>query len=45
MPEDGAECELQVQLCEDLEEQPVGYAAKVWDGEISPWQTAGRLVK
>ena len=34
---------FQVQLCEDLEDQPVEYAGKVWDPEKYPWQTVARL--
>jgi hypothetical protein len=34
-----AEYLFQVQLCEDLEDQPVEYAGKVWDPEKYPWQT------
>lgn len=39
-----AEYLLQFQLCENLEDQPVEYAGKVWDPEKYPWQTVGRLV-
>lgn len=34
---------FQVQLCENLEDQPVEYAGKVWDPEKYPWQTVARL--
>jgi hypothetical protein len=34
-----AEYLFQVQLCENLEDQPVEYAGKVWDPEKYPWQT------
>lgn len=34
---------IQVQLCENLEDQPVEYAGKVWDPEKYPWQTVARL--
>ncbi|KAF2085960.1 heme-dependent catalase [Saccharata proteae CBS 121410] len=39
-----AEYLFQVQLCENLEDQPVEYAGKVWDPEKYPWQTVARLV-
>lgn len=39
-----AEYLLQFQLCENLEDQPVEYAGKVWDPEKYPWQTVARLV-
>jgi hypothetical protein len=34
---------FQVQLCENLDDQPVEYAGKVWDPEKYPWQTVARL--
>jgi hypothetical protein len=34
---------FQVQLCENLEDQQVEYAGKVWDPEKYPWQTVARL--
>ncbi|TKA52456.1 hypothetical protein B0A49_11025, partial [Cryomyces minteri] len=34
---------FQVQLCENLEDQPVEYAGKVWDPEKYPWQTVATL--
>ena len=34
---------LQFQLCENLDDQPVEYAGKVWDPEKYPWQTVARL--
>lgn len=39
-----AEFQFQVQLCEDLEEQPVEYAGVEWDANKYPWQTIARLV-
>lgn len=39
-----AEYEFQVQLCENLDEQPIEDASKVWDEEKYPWQTVARLV-
>lgn len=39
-----AEYLFQVQLCENLEEQPVENAGVVWDAEKYPWQTVARLV-
>jgi hypothetical protein len=39
-----AEYELQFQLCENLEDQPVEYVGKVWDPEKYPWQTVAKLV-
>ena len=39
-----AEYQLQFQLCENLEDQPVEYAGKVWDPEKYPWQTVATLV-
>jgi hypothetical protein len=41
--EHDAEYLLQFQLCENLEDQPVEYAGKVWDPEKYPWQTVARL--
>ena len=38
-----AEYLLQFQLCENLENQPVEYAGKVWDPEKYPWQTVATL--
>jgi hypothetical protein len=38
-----AEYLFQVQLLENLEEQPVEYAGKTWDSERYPWQTVARL--
>jgi len=38
-----AEYLLQFQLCENLEDQPVEYAGKVWDPVKYPWQTVARL--
>ncbi|KAF2490765.1 heme-dependent catalase [Lophium mytilinum] len=38
-----AEYLFQVQLCENLEDQPVEYAGKVWDPEKYPWQTVATL--
>ena len=34
---------LQFQLCENLDDQPVEYAGKVWDPEKYPWQTVAEL--
>ncbi|KAK3053986.1 hypothetical protein LTS18_012053, partial [Coniosporium uncinatum] len=34
---------FQVQLCENLEDQPVEYAGKIWDEEKYPWQTVATL--
>lgn len=42
--EHDAEYLFQVQLCENLEDQPVEYAGKIWDPEKYPWQTVARLV-
>ena len=39
-----AEYLLQFQLCENLDDQPVEYAGKVWDPEKYPWQTVAKLV-
>lgn len=41
--EHDAEYLFQVQLCENLDDQPVEYAGKVWDPEKYPWQTVARL--
>jgi hypothetical protein len=41
--EHDAEYLLQFQLCENLDDQPIEYAGKVWDPEIYPWQTVARL--
>ena len=38
-----AEYLWQFQLLENLEDQPVEYAGKVWDPEKYPWQTVARL--
>ncbi|KAK6600703.1 hypothetical protein H4I95_07685 [Botrytis cinerea] len=38
-----AEYLFQVQLLENLEDQPVEYAGKVWDPEKYPWQTVATL--
>lgn len=38
-----AEYLFQVQLCENIEDQPVEYAGKVWDAEKYPWQTVARV--
>ena len=38
-----AEYLLQFQLCENLDDQPVEYAGKVWDPEKYPWQTVATL--
>lgn len=38
-----AEYLFQVQLCENLEDQPVEYAGKAWDPEAYPWQTIATL--
>jgi hypothetical protein len=38
-----AEYLFQVQLCENLEDQPVEYAGKVWDPEKYPWQTVATI--
>ncbi|EGY18559.1 hypothetical protein HYQ46_006991 [Verticillium longisporum] len=35
---------FQVQLLENLEDQPVEYAGKEWDSEKYPWQTVAKLV-
>ncbi|KAL9084190.1 MAG: hypothetical protein Q9165_008176 [Trypethelium subeluteriae] len=39
-----AEYLFQVQLLENLEDQPVEYAGKSWDTEKYPWQTVARVV-
>ncbi|EKG21931.1 Catalase [Macrophomina phaseolina MS6] len=39
-----AEYLFQVQLLENLEDQPVEYAGKLWDPEKYPWQTVAKLV-
>lgn len=39
-----AEYLFQVQFCENLTDQPVEYAGKVWDSEKYPWQTVGKIV-
>lgn len=38
-----AEYLFQVQLCENLEDQPVEYAGKVWDPEKYPFQTVATV--
>ncbi|MCJ1403070.1 hypothetical protein MMC11_006293 [Xylographa trunciseda] len=38
-----AEYELQFQLLENIEDQPVEYVGKVWNPEKYPWQTVARL--
>lgn len=35
---------FQVQLCENLEDQPTEYAGKVWDAEKYPFQTIAKVV-
>ena len=35
---------FQVQLCENLEDQPVEYAGKMWDPEKYPFQTVAKIV-
>ncbi|KAI9652750.1 MAG: hypothetical protein M1821_007824 [Bathelium mastoideum] len=35
---------FQVQLLENLNDQPVEYAGKIWDAEKYPWQTVARVV-
>ncbi|KAH7061455.1 catalase-like domain-containing protein [Macrophomina phaseolina] len=42
--EHDAEYLFQVQLLENLEDQPVEYAGKLWDPEKYPWQTVAKLV-
>ncbi|KAL3590812.1 hypothetical protein FPOAC2_13014 [Fusarium poae] len=39
-----AEYLFQVQLLENLEEQPVEYGGTEWDSDKYPWQTVGKLV-
>lgn len=39
-----AEYLFQVQLCENLVDQPVECAGKIWDEEKYPWQTVGKIV-
>ncbi|KAL7940807.1 heme-dependent catalase [Trichoderma barbatum] len=39
-----AEYEFQVQLCENLEDQPIEDASKEWDAEKYLWQTVAKLV-
>lgn len=39
-----AEYDFQVQLLENLEEQPVEYAGTEWDAKKYPWQTVGHMV-
>lgn len=39
-----AEFLFQVQLLEDVEEQPVEYAGAEWDEKKFPWQTVGKIV-
>ena len=39
-----AEYLFQFQLLENLEDQPVEYAGKVWDPEKYPWQTVAKVV-
>lgn len=39
-----AEYLFQVQLCENLEDQPVEYAGKIWDAEKYPWQTVATVI-
>jgi len=41
--EHDAEYLFQVQLLENLEDQPVEYAGKVWDPEKYPWQTVATV--
>lgn len=38
-----AEYLFQFQLCENLEDQPVEYAGKIWDAEKYPWQTVAKI--
>ncbi|KKY22942.1 putative catalase-like heme-dependent [Diplodia seriata] len=42
--EHDAEYLFQVQLCENLDDQPVEYAGKVWDSDKYPWQTVAKLI-
>lgn len=41
--EHNAQYLFQVQLCENLEDQPVENAGKVWDPEKYPWQTVAKI--
>ncbi|KAM0327442.1 hypothetical protein ACHAQA_005730 [Verticillium albo-atrum] len=42
--ENDADYLFQVQLLENLDDQPVEYAGKEWDAEKYPWQTVAKLV-
>lgn len=42
--ENDAEYTFQVQLLENLQEQPVEYAGTEWNADKYPWQTVGKLV-
>lgn len=39
-----AEFDFQVQLCENLEDQPTEYAGKIWDPEKYPFQSVAKVV-
>jgi hypothetical protein len=39
-----AEYLFQVQFCENLEDQPVEYAGKIWDADQYPWQTVATVL-
>jgi hypothetical protein len=39
-----AEYPFQVQLCANLDDQPVEYAGKIFDAEKYPWQTIAKVV-
>jgi hypothetical protein len=39
-----AEYLFQVQFCENLEDQPVEYAGKIWDADKYPWQTVAKVL-
>ena len=39
-----AEYPFEVQFYENLEDQPVEYAGKIWDAEKYPWQTVAKVV-
>jgi len=40
----GAEWELRVQLCTNIEEMPVEDASSEWPEQLSPWQPVARIV-
>jgi hypothetical protein len=39
-----AEYLFRVQFCENVDEQPVEHAGKIWDPEKYPWQTVAKVI-